>query len=419
MKIISFLGLGNYQETTYLNPLKSGDGYRTSFCQEALVEFYQPDKLYVFLTKTVEAQPPKGASESNWAALQKRLSSKVNLYPITNIPENNTLEDIWAIFQKVNECLEEGDRVLFDITYSFRSVPIVALISVSYLRIVRKINIEGLLYGALEARNKETDETPIFDLLPIVSLLDWTTATDQFIKTGNGQALANLLEREGDSAAKELAQGIDAIAEGLHLLRPMTVMKQSAKLPTLIQSAIPTISQSVPPFAALLERVQKDYATFGLENPADHQLNAQAALVCQLKMIEWYTDKGQTVQALSMAREWLPSLLCYNFNLDPQIERPNRLVMESLLAGGQTKDQEINEVLKEFSYLEKWKDIPNEIRKPIAQLWCGELNVPNLRNDVLHAGFRKNPKAPEDILKKTKLIVTELKKIAVAWKLEE
>lgn len=415
MKIISFLGLGNYQETTYL---LGSNHYKTSFCQEALVEFYKPDTLYVFLTKTVETQPPRGATETNWSALQKRLSGRVNLQPVREIPENNTPEDIWAIFQKVNECLEEGDRVLFDITYSFRSVPIVALISVSYLRIVRKINIEGLLYGALEARSQEADKTPIFDLLPIISLLDWTTATDQFIKTGNGQVLAALLECEGDTATKELAQGINTIAEGLHLLRPMMVMQQSAKLPALIASAIPTISQGVPPFAALLRRVEHDYSAFGLEEPANHQMNAQAALVCQLRMIEWYVDKEQTVQALSMAREWLPSLLCYHFNLDPQVEKPNRAEMELLLAGGKTKNQQTGEI-SESPYLKQWESIPNQLRKPIARLWGGDSSLANLRNDVLHAGFRKNPKTPEDILEKTRQIITELKKIAVAWNLEK
>lgn len=416
MKIISFLGLMNYQETTYLNPLKPGEGYTTPFFQEALVEFYHPETLYVLLTNTVETQIPKGASETNWTDLQKRLVGKVNLQPVRGIPERNTPEDIWLIFQLMNECLEEGDCVLFDVTYSFRSIPIVALISVSYLRIIRQINIKGLLYGAYEAKNKETNETPTFDLLPIVSLLDWTTATDQFVKTGNGQALASLLEREGDLAARELAKGIDAISEGLHLLRPITVMQQSAKLPILIQSVIPTISRSVPPFAALLERVQYDYAAFGLEDPANHQLNAQAALVCQLKMIEWYAEKGQIVQALSMAREWLPSLLCYQFDLDPH-ETKHRSEIELLLAGGKNKNRETGTII-ESSYLEKWNKIPDKIRKPIARLWGGDLSLANLRNDVLHAGFRKNPKKPEDILEKTKCIVTELRKIAVAWNLE-
>jgi hypothetical protein len=412
MKIISFLGLMNYQETTYLNPRNSKEGCKTPFFQEALAEFYKPDKLYVLLTQSVETKIPRGATETNWDALQKRLAEKVDLQPVKNIPEQNTPEDIWTIFQRVNECLNEGDRVLFDVTYSFRSIPIVALISVSYLRVVRQIEIEGLLYGAFEAKNEETNETPTFDLLPIVSLLDWTTATDQFIKTGNGQALANLLEQNGDSAAKELAQGINAIAEGLHLLRPVTVMHQSAKLPALVESTVPTISQSVPPFGALLERVQQDYATFGLENASDYQLNAQAALVCQLKMIEWYANKGQTVQALSMAREWLPSLLCYYFQIDPQLAYPNRDEMEFLLTGGENPN-------RRSPYLEEWQRIPKSKRKPVANLWGGnDLKLANLRNDVLHAGFRKNPGNPEDILEKTKRIVTELKSIALLWELE-
>jgi CRISPR-associated Csx2 family protein len=396
MKIISFLGFMNYQETVYLNPQKPGSGCKTPFFQEALVEFYQPDQLYVLLTKTVETQVPKDATETNWFTLQKRLAGRVDLQPVKNIPEQNTPDDIWTVFQRVNECLEEGDRVLFDITYSFRYVPVVALISVSYLRIVRQISIEGLLYGAYDAKNRETNETPTFDLLPIVSLLDWTTATDQFIKTGNGQTLANLLEREGDSAAKELAQGISAIAEGLHLLRPTTVMRQSARLPTLIQSASSTISQTVPPFATLLSRVQQDYAAFGIADPDNYQLNAQATLVCQLKMIEWYTKKEQIVQALSMAREWLPSLLCCHFKLDPQISDPNRAEMELLLAGGKVKDKETNKIIKVSSYLEKWESLPKQMRKPITRLWGGDLNLASLRNDVLHAGFRKNPRTPED-----------------------
>ncbi len=170
MKIISFLGTTLYQETNYIHALDSTKQFSTPFFQEALVEFYQPDKLYIFLTKAVATDIPRGASESNWECLKKRLSGKVNILPIYDIPQRNSPDDIWQIFQKVNDCLEEGDSVIFDITHSFRSVPVVALISVSYLRIIRQVKIDGLLYGAFEAKNKK-NETPTYDLLPIVSLL--------------------------------------------------------------------------------------------------------------------------------------------------------------------------------------------------------------------------------------------------------
>ncbi|MGB7439991.1 MAG: TIGR02221 family CRISPR-associated protein, partial [Coleofasciculaceae cyanobacterium] len=333
MKVISFLGFTNYQDTTYLNPV-NGEGFTTRFFQEALVEFYKPEILYVLLTKTVETDIPRGATETNWNSLQKLLAEKVDLQPIYNVPQANSTADIWQLFEMLTNCLQEGDRVIFDITHSFRSLPVLALIAVSYLRVVKDVKIEGLIYGAFEAKNKETNETPTFDLLPMVSLLEWTTATDQFIKTGNGQALASLLDNS-NAQTHNLASSIDGIARGLQLLRPMDVMREAAMLPDYIAQATPVVSRAVPPFAALLGRVEQDYGKFGLANPND----AKASLLRQLEMVEWYAEKGQTVQALSMAREWLPSLLCYHFQLDPQIEKPNRSEMELLLAGGKLKDK--------------------------------------------------------------------------------
>lgn len=111
----------------------------------------------------------KKEDKSNWMQLQERFQEKfphIDLVAVQNIPERNSPEDIWTIFNRVNECLEEKDRVIFDITHSFRSVPIVALLAVSYIRVVRDIEIEGLFYGAFEA--KENGITPTFYLLPVV-----------------------------------------------------------------------------------------------------------------------------------------------------------------------------------------------------------------------------------------------------------
>jgi CRISPR-associated DxTHG motif protein len=371
---------------------------------QALCQFCQFDRMLVCVTPEAKDRTLPILTDLNDPRIEA-----------VEIPRGETTTEMWETFTTIAQQVQPKDEVIFDITHGLRSLPFLVFLFAAYLKAAKQVSITAVYYGAYELGSP----APVIDLSEFVSLLDWTTATDQFIKTGNAQALASLLNHEGDAMAEELAQGVNAIAEGLHLLRPYTVMQQAANLPTLIQSASSTISQSVPPFAALSEQVQQDYAKFGLENPADYQLNAQAALVCQLRMIEWYEIKGQTVQALSMAREWLPSLLCYHFKLDPQIDKPNRLEMESLLAtGGKTKDGKTGEI-KESAYLKQWEEIPDATRKPVSRLWCGDLSLANLRNDVLHAGFRKNPKAPEAILEKTKQIVQELKAIARLWRLED
>ncbi|GAA6619741.1 TIGR02221 family CRISPR-associated protein [Scytonema sp. NUACC26] len=415
MKAISFLGFNQrgYQETTYLDISQIRE-CTTKFIQEALVEFYQPEILYILLTKTAETGIPDNQPESTWETLKKKLADKVNLQPVKNVPEGHSTDDIWQLFGMLTDCLQEGDEVLFDITNGFRSLPVLALIAISYLRVVRKVKIKGLIYGAFDAKTFDATtnkyKTPIFDLLPIVSLLDWTTATDQFIKTGNGQELARLLQSY-DITAQELAENIDGIAQGLQLLRPMNVMQQAAILPEHIAAAASKVSQTVPPFATLLRRVEKDYGTFGLINPTDYQDVPQASLLRQLKMVEWYANKGQTVQALSIAREWLPSLLCYHFRLDP-LDKDNREEMELLLTGGKNKD-------KESKYLDEWSKIPKPKKKPLNRLWCGDLNLANLRNDVLHAGYRKNPRSAKDILHQLQVIINELQNVAKLWNLQD
>ncbi|CDM96306.1 MAG: TIGR02221 family CRISPR-associated protein [Limnospira sp. PMC 1291.21] len=410
-KIISFLGFNSYQVTKYQHPTQS-ISLTTKYYQEALAEFYQPQKIYIFLTPTVETKCPGRGDQkedrSNWHQLEEILAHKfpeLEIVPVKNIPERNSPEDIWTIFNKVNECLEDGDRVIFDITHSFRSVPIVALLAVSYFRVVRNITIEGLLYGAFEA--KENGITPTFDLLPVVRLFDWLTATDQFLKTGNGEDLAKLLQ-EAQGHTQALGDRILEISQGLQLLRPMDVMTAAAALPESIEQGKPDLARVVPPFELLLNRVVSEYGQFALAEPKNYQVNGKAALQKQLFEIEWYAKKGLYVQAISLGREWLPSLLCYHFELDP-MEKQAREEMEILCCGGKVGE-------RESIYRSQYKEIEPSKRKMINQLWNNPpCKLANLRNDVLHSGFRKDPKSVEEIKQTLQKIVEDLKTIAQVW----
>ncbi len=92
--------------------------------------------------------------------------------------------------------------------------------------------------------------------------------------------------------------------------------------------------------------------------------------------------------------------------------------MRSLLNGGKIKDKE-GKTIKESIYLEQGSGIPKKKKKQVNRLWGGELNLANLRNDVLHAGFRKNSKNAGDILQQTEAIIKELQSVAEVWDLQD
>lgn len=401
MQLLTFLGTGKYSPTCYTWQEREK---KTAYIAEALCEFFKPTSVRAFVTP--EAREMHG--EQLKGCLQ---DLDFDFIPI---PSGKSETEIWQIFEAVVNSVEPGSQVIFDITHAFRSIPLLVLLASAFLQKARNVQIKGVYYGAFEVNR---DRPPVFDITPAIKLLDWLTATDQFIKTGNGQELASLLRQSDRNENQNLAQSIEVIAGGLQLLRPMDVMAEAAALPKNIEMAAPNISQSVPPFVTLLNQIEQGYGNFALANPTDYATHAKESLLQQLKIIEWYADKGQFVQALSLAREWLPSLLCYHFNLDPLVNKPNREEMELLLTGGKIKDSEGN-LVKESSYLEAWQQIPKSQRKQLTRLWGGTFNLANLRNDVLHAGFRKNPKDAKQIKEEVATIIAELKTIKEAWKLE-
>ena len=418
MKIISFLGLNAYQVTKYLNPENPNSEFcETKYYQEALAQFYEPDSIYIFLTQKVEKYSPgkfqklgdnsdhyvrQSEEKSNWEQLKEIFQSKyphVNLIPVKGIPEQNTVDDIWTIFNKVNECLEEGDEVIFDITHSFRSVPIVALLAVSYFRVVRDVKIKALIYGAFEAKNTNTNETPTFDLLPVIRLFDWLTATDQFLKTGNGRDLASLL-RQAVPSEQELrlkpetrpirshleksAKAIESISLALAITRPIEAMEASSNLRSKLEDAIPTFEKRAKPFTFLVDRVIQEHGQFSLKNSRS-QDTFVTNLWLQLKMINWYLDYDQVVQAVTLAREWIISVLVLRFDKPMFQLYGGRNDVELALNNGTEVRKKDPRSIKASPLDDDFEKLPDVVG--LTKTWS---KTTELRNDIAHVGMNQS-----------------------------
>ena len=387
MKILSFLGPSNYSFTKYK--------YRdvivpTRFFAEALPKFFpETEKILVFVTPTVK-------KHDNLEELKSRLG---RLLEPVDIPESHTAEALWEIFDVLVGRVKEGERVVFDITNSFRSLPFLVFIAAAFLRSVRKVEVEAVIYGAFEARDRDTNISPVFDLTPFVSLFDWLAAANQFIYTGNARYLASQLMRTDKELLRPLADNVIAIAQGLELLRPREVAKASRELPRNLKVAATNLPK---PFGVVVRSVEEAYAAFGVASEAPREY-----LLSQLRMINWYFENQHYVHALAMAREWVVSLICFHFQED-MWDQSAREDAEILLAGGKRGQ-------RESRHREEWETVPAGRR--LRRLWQEPFNLANLRNDVLHTGFRKTPKSAAEIIDQTKKVVDEINEIARLWQL--
>jgi CRISPR-associated DxTHG motif protein len=154
---ISILGTGFYGSCQYASGSFTSD--KTRFVQEATLEYIGAkdwtthDIALIFLTQK--------ARKDNW---EKSITKRVNnsteaeesyigleqLLENMNLPftpegvdivEGKNEDEIWKIFNTIYEKLEDGDELYFDLTHSFRYLPMLLLVLGNYSKFLKNVTI--------------------------------------------------------------------------------------------------------------------------------------------------------------------------------------------------------------------------------------------------------------------------------------
>lgn len=383
-KLITFLGLTEYQETTYRWGQQE---YRTRFFAEAVAAWLKPARAYVLLT-------PKVKESENWTVLREKLSNHAEVEPV-DIPNGQSQDELWQTFRAIDEqVVLTNDELIFDITHSFRLLPFLTLLSIAYLRQVKQIQLLHILYGAYEAREKENGReiSPVYEITPLVSLLDWLTAAKIFTQTGDGRDLAELMEHASlqQSGEPNAPQVYNPLKEVAHCVRNVTDNLMLSRIPDLARSVQEmhrelnkgqtrdAIRQWLSPLVPLLDEVRTKYKPF-----------SQRTLEAQVDLIEWYIQHGHLIQALTLAREWI-----INYHLQQQGRK-------GYWQNKQARDQAENELNNGLG-----------IDPKVISLWA---KVKKYRNDAAHCGFRPNPEPPSEIRNSAEQTLKEIRALLGAW----
>jgi CRISPR-associated DxTHG motif protein len=344
MKLIAFLGAEEYKPVTYR---WNDHTYETSFIQEAFVHWLKPEVTYVLLTEKARAE--------NWGKLCDKLKRHTQTVEEIKIPDGKSEAELWEIFTAISNAVHEGDEIAFDITHGFRSLPMIALLTIAYLKQVKGVKVQHVVYGVYE---KGKHEAAILDLTPFANLLDWLAAAKIFTATGDSSELGRLIqdvqdaahrnkEAYGDSlplALKNFGAALKEVSNDLLLARVPNLPKSVRKLAERQSAANTEVPQWARPLTLLLDKIATAYAPF-----QDDSLSTQAAL------IRWYFKHNHIMQAMTLAREWVVSYHLHKEGRDWR-SREEREQMEKRLGESLQQDS----------------------------LWS---KIAEIRNDLAHCGF--------------------------------
>ena len=215
---VSVLGTGFYEPCRYTNgSFVSSD---TRFIQQATLEYLKVnnnwttrnadgavvDRIIILLTNGAKGtnwdkniakrMNYKTGHEEDYVGLEQALQDMNLPCPIEtiDIPDGKNEEEMWKIFNAVYDALKPNDELYFDLTHSYRYLPMLVLVLSNYAKLLKDVKVKHISYGNYEARNTETNEAPLMDILPLTMLQDWTFAAADLIQNGNIKKLKELKE---------------------------------------------------------------------------------------------------------------------------------------------------------------------------------------------------------------------------------
>jgi CRISPR-associated Csx2 family protein len=418
MKALSFLGAGRYEPVTYVWQDEQGEhSWQTHLFPEAVARIFAPKVLIVFVTKGVMSYKPPCEEKTHLETLQERLGSLPIVINTVEIPDGRSEQELWELFDRVASAVSEKDIILLDITHAFRSIPMIVFAVAAYLRRTKNVAIEHIVYGAFEARRpfrtppQPEDRAPIFDLTPLLDLLDWLSGAEFFLQRSDANLLAERLRaihqqawqsRPGEDLPRSLqnvASKFQSFSQALYLARPLDVMSHARGLSPMLEKVISEAERWAKPFAVILKQIRSEAEKFA--HGAPDRLDKEN-LQKQLGLVEHFVEKGLWVQAILLAREWVVSWVALQRSVGDWLDTSYREqeIEKALGSAAQRLWQATSEVPEWFDGLPK--------SRKVAILWNW---LKDLRNDVAHCGMRKDSASILSIEERAKEIPQRLKEI--------
>lgn len=433
-KLLSFLGTNYYIRTIYTMKDKESTPHR--FIQASLAELIckdwgKEDSIHIFLTKESEDKnwnkTPKNFGEiqrqkeydwehETYKGLYEVLESlklpfnKENIIS-TRVPEGWKEKEKWEIFNKIVDQINDNDEIYFDMTHSFRYLPMLAIIALNYIRVVKKnIKIKGIYYGAFEAIGPayqvkvlpvEQRKAPVFDLIGFENLMRWTAGVDRFVGTGDASILSGLVKEKElgeDSPEKKLVENMEKFGKIMATCRGRKIGEGAKAVKDSIEEFKGSLGKErkpgMSPLVHLLGKVEDKMN--GFEN--DDIKNG-------LEAVKWCLEHNMTQQGYTILEELIITFIAKQYYKDKPkkvYEEQRRIILSKIIyvICNSLPEEKWDKSLQREENIKKIE----QIKKHDNIMALGKLfyELAEYRNDIDHSGCREKPKTSSEL-------ITELK----------
>jgi len=388
--LIGFLGTSNYEPLHYL--LNGQTTPKSRLASRALMKFFPDYEVVIVATKEARKQ--------NWAVVLEEFEYEPELLLI---PTGGSEKEIWRILKVLTEQFSSYQHLVLDITHGFRAQPLLAFSAAQLLYTLHHVRIDGIFYAARRMQ-ESSDSAPIFDLAPLLDMVRWSEALSSLKKHGFAEGVADLLNAASKKAwsgneevrprkLQTLGAAVTGLSTALALNRPEEAAEHVLKLRSILPDATRELRSQAPlaPVAPLFQESLKRLSMLvprRSRNPFGRP--SRATLSSLAAMIRHDLGIGAYAQAITLSREALVTRLCMEHNLDIFDDDARRAMEGQLNAWLHLKRAGSKLRPKEQSYVALWG------------------RVVNIRNDINHAGFKKQASSGNSLAQRVAKLANEV-----------
>ncbi|MGN1393789.1 MAG: TIGR02221 family CRISPR-associated protein [Succinivibrionaceae bacterium] len=121
------------------------------------------------------------------------------LRTIKDLSEKN---DQIEIFKTLESCVDSDDKLIIDITHSYRYIPFFAFITFEFLHLVKGIGIEKIFYGTFNQNKNEPN--PVIDLSYMLDIFDWSIAFSKYDTSKDISHFVDVMEKINDIPSNKI-----------------------------------------------------------------------------------------------------------------------------------------------------------------------------------------------------------------------
>lgn len=382
MKLVSFLGGQEDGAAVYTC---GGSSCETRYVQEAICRLLGTvDTAVLFATE--------GARQTAWESVSNAISECGVIPELIIIPNGETEDELWAIFRTLENSINDGEKIVFDITHGFRSLLLVGFLSAAFLRTTGKAEISHVFYGQYR---DDGQPSHLLDLTPFLSILDWTTSVHAFLRSMDAAGINRLANRTAKEAylsgrpdapekLSRFAETLDGFAVATRMARPVEALNLAAGIARDIDEVAGEMEVFTPPLVEVLDEI-RIVGDLGIRRPQKDEGLTWGHVEKELELIGFMVERGLLLQGVTFSREWMVNVMLLTRYGDgyPGWLNPDTRYEMSQTFGAAILDLKGSPYIRTI-FTDWYMHLPCE--EQATHLWA-ELST--IRNDFAHCGMRE------------------------------